>query len=136
MLIESGSSILIFIFRSAFLNLDINTSLNTPIKPTINEAIERLNDQIFKGNNGKDIIKYCFNYLGEELSYKRAEAILGFNNGWVLPFLEKVNNFLLLSYTDYSNVAYNRAMKMVKEYSEEEKETVRAKLLELISITI
>jgi len=99
------------------------------------DVIKRLTDKIYKGNIGRDIVKHTFNVIGDELKGRKAEYIIGFNNGWKLPQLEIEKKFLLVTYTDYQNKTYNRAKNIIKEYSIKEKEKIKQTLREFVDIT-
>lgn len=102
---------------------------------SIEDVLKRLPDKIYKGNAGRDIIKHCFNVIGDELENKKAEYITGFNNGWKLPQSEIEKQILLVCYTDYQTKTYNRAKNIIREYSVKEKEKIKQKLKEFIDLT-
>ena len=86
---------------------------------SIEDILRRFTDKIYKGNTGRDIIKHCFNIIGDQLENGKfkAEYITGFNDGWKLPQTEIEKHFLLVCYTDYQTKTYSHAKNMIKEYS-------------------
>ncbi len=89
-------------------------------------VLKKIQDQIYLGSTGRDIIKRIFNYVGDQLEENKYkdEYILGFNNGWKLPQNEKQGKFLLVIYTDYQNITYENAIDILKNYTIEEKEDI------------
>lgn len=104
---------------------------------SITEMLEILNEQIYMGNIGRDIIRRVFNVTTEKMQElaQKPEYILGFNDGWKLPQLENNKGFLLILYTDYQKDAYLRAKNMLSEYPENEKEIIRQNLKKILEIT-
>ncbi len=83
--------------------------------------LDMLKDYYYGGNQGRDVIKRIFYFLGKSIPIVKPEYVLGFNNGWKLPQLEEDNGYAIIVYTDYQKDVYNRAKKSIKEYSEEKK---------------
>jgi len=104
---------------------------------TIPEILRKINYRIYY-KKGPDIIKRIFNYFSDEdknLPIKKPEYVLGFNNGWKLPYLESENDYAIVCYTDIDEIIYNRARKIIKSYSEKEKQSIIEKLNRFIKTT-
>ena len=102
---------------------------------TIIEALSKLEEKIYYGNRGKDIIKRVFNYLSKRINERKREYVLGFNDGWKLPINEKEKNLGFILYTDMDKEVYRRSNHIIKSYSYEEKEKILKKLKEFIERT-
>lgn len=105
-----------------------------PTMPML-RVLELLKPYMYKGLVGRDIIKRMFNVRGKKIPIVKPEYILGFNNGWKLPQLEKDNGYTIILYTDYQREVYNRAKKIVKNYSESKKKEILKKITTLIEKT-
>lgn len=95
---------------------------------TVMNMIKKFEAKIYEGTHGRDIIKKVFNYFSDKIENKKAEYIIGFNNGWKMPYLEKEGKYAIISYTDIDRIVYKNAQKCVKEYSDKEKQKIIEKL--------
>lgn len=80
---------------------------------SMERILETLRPYIYKGNNGRDIIKRYFNVSSKEIPIAKPEYILGFNNGWKLPQLEGENGYSIIVYANYQKDVYNKAKKLL-----------------------
>ncbi|KKL28304.1 hypothetical protein LCGC14_2376470, partial [marine sediment metagenome] len=74
----------------------------------------------------------CMSY---DLPYTKLETILGFNNGWILPSLQRKNEYDILGYTDMHKTTLERAKHIIKKPNKEEFEKIKIKLKRIIDIT-
>lgn len=88
----------------------------------ISTFINLFKEYILHREFGRDIIRVVFDESRTPDKKRKAETILGFNDGWKLPQNEDENGFSLICTTDYHKRAYKSASKMIKIYSEKEKE--------------
>jgi hypothetical protein len=125
--------ILKLIHKTRYLGQDYFTyehngqSYNTMLRTLIFTELKHFT---YGGIAGGDVLKYYFELMNEKLEYKECKPILGFDDGWVLPFLEynDTNDYKILSITDLQRKAYNNCKTIVKEYDDDQKE----KLCELL----
>jgi len=94
-----------------------------------------LRNFVYGGEMGRDVMKKTISYLGDKLDYKSCKTILGFDNGWVLPFLEDKNDYKILVYTDVQKRTFDNCRYLIKDYSAEEKVLIRRKLKTFIDTT-
>jgi len=102
---------------------------------TIMNMIRKFEAKIYEGTHGKDIIKKVFNHYSNKIEARKPEYIIGFNNGWKLPHLEKEKNYSIISYTDIDRIVHKNAQKCVKIYTNKEKQEIVEKLKKFITTT-
>ena len=96
--------------------------------------IRELDPYLYKGNTGKDILKKVIVESSKKVKLMKGKYILGFDNGWNLPQIENTDSIIIL-YTDTQKKIYERAKKITKNYTIEEKKEIKKKLKRLIEIT-
>ncbi|MBA7492888.1 hypothetical protein ES702_03441 [subsurface metagenome] len=102
---------------------------------SVNHILKKFNSHLYNRSHGQDIIKRVFNYMDKQLKITKPEYVVGFNNGWKLPQLEKEKGFSLITYTDFQKITYEKTKNIIKEYQEQEKINICQKLKNLIEIT-
>ena len=98
----------------------------------ISFILKIIEDQIYKGNMGKDIVKHTFNVIGDTIKKSIPEYVLGWNNGWKIPQLEDDKNFMLVCNTDFQIETYERVKKIINNYSKEAKEGIQNNMKEFL----
>ena len=102
---------------------------------TVAEIMRKFDSIIVYGTRGREIIKYIFDFLRETLKEKRAEYVIGFNDGWKLPDKNDEKDYAIILYTDIDSGVYERAKKMIGKYTDEQKEEIVAQLKTFINKT-
>jgi len=85
------------------------------------------------GDKGRDILKMLITFMGSELKYTSLETILGFNDGWILPQLQKENNYRILITTDFQKRIYQNTKKIFSD--DYDIEIIKKKLLKFLDVT-
>jgi len=99
------------------------------------KMIRKFEDKIYEGTHGRDIIKKVFNHFSDKIENRKPEYIIGCNNGWKLPHLEKEGNFAIILYSDIDRIVYKNAQKCIKTHTDEEKQEIIKKLKLFITTT-
>ena len=86
----------------------------------------------YKSGEGKDIIKEVISFYADKLEYSEAKYIIGFDNGWVLPQLEKKNDYSIILYTSIQKQIYERCNHIYKHYKISEKKLIVNDLKKLL----
>ena len=89
----------------------------------------------YKNTVGKDIVKASVTYLANKLKHSEPRKILGFDDGWVLPHLEKAGNYAIILYTPEERDIYDQCKDIIKSYTKEEIDDIIAKFKILIKKT-
>ena len=102
---------------------------------TIKEILIQLEPITQKGPIGRDILKKIINTRDKEIKQVNAEHIVGWSDGWKLPFTQEKLGMRLISYTTYQKKIQKRCENIIKIYTPEEKEKIIKKLKRFIEIT-
>nr|BDI55180.1 MAG: DnaG-like DNA primase [uncultured archaeon] len=102
---------------------------------TIMNMIGKFEANIYEGTHGRDIIKKVFNHFSDKIVNRNPEYIIGFDNGWKLPHLEKEGNYTIISYTDIDKIIYKNAQKCIKIHTNKENQEIIKKLKLFITTT-
>jgi len=99
------------------------------VTETISTMISCIKNYVVGGETTKELIRILIDDQGKELPEKKCKVILGFDNGWILPFIE--SDYSILTITDFQRDVYEKANKLLTEnvFSFEE---IREKLIRFI----
>jgi len=94
-----------------------------------------MNDYAFKGNVGRDCIRYYIHKEIEKMNVHNLSYVLGFNSHWNLPFLEEEQGLQIYTATDIQRKAYVQAKSIYKEYKPKTKVIIQKLMQEFIKRT-
>lgn len=94
---------------------------------SIKESLSCLKENIQKyGKIGEDIMKKFFNYHAEFLPQKAPIYILGWDDGWYLPFNEEEKNMTIITHSELQEEIYLTTKRnMYEKYDRQNKEMIK-----------
>lgn len=104
----------------------------------LRDVLYKLEPKIQKNPKmGRDIMKKFFNHIGslELMNIKKAEYIMGWDNGWNLPINENIKNMSIITHTALQELMYQRAKEMIYPYSPNKINDIKEKLKDFYEST-